>query len=321
MKTHFQYIDRLKGLAILCVIMGHFVLYSLGHKDILFVWIGSFHMPLFMFLSGLVIAEIPKTTKNIKKMVALIMPFIVLGALYAVFQGHSFIQLLCRPLKYGYWYLFVLAAFYAMLQLLRLVHFRGGKIIAAVAIFVVLHLLNLFVSKNINDIFSLWVIRQYWPFFIAGYFFRCYHVLDWIKSRNWTYTAGIVLYAVAFFYYMDGNKYLLYPMALSFIIAICYLFIHRENCNTWIDRQLGFLGRNTLDIYIYHMFIISVTHIGAVGTWLAETSNVFLEVLLALLFAVVVAYVCVGIGKVMRKSSIISDVVYADAAKRWLPKK
>lgn len=55
MKSRIHYIDRLKGFAILLVIMGHVYGMALDlTNEIVYKVICSFHMPLFMFLSGLV---------------------------------------------------------------------------------------------------------------------------------------------------------------------------------------------------------------------------------------------------------------------------
>lgn len=54
-RKRIDYIDRMKGLAILLVVMGH--LYQFSYHDtqsVVPAIIGSFHMPLFLFLSGLV---------------------------------------------------------------------------------------------------------------------------------------------------------------------------------------------------------------------------------------------------------------------------
>lgn len=55
MKQRIDYIDRMKGMAIFLVVMGHVygMVFNQG-EDITYKWISSFHMPLFMFLSGLV---------------------------------------------------------------------------------------------------------------------------------------------------------------------------------------------------------------------------------------------------------------------------
>lgn len=47
-KAHYEYLDRLKGFAILTVIMGHFIFFALGIQDMLLEIIGTFHMTLLL---------------------------------------------------------------------------------------------------------------------------------------------------------------------------------------------------------------------------------------------------------------------------------
>ena len=49
-----DYVDKLKGLAIILVVMGHVMEQSFGINDMFSNWTYmSFHMPLFIFLSGM----------------------------------------------------------------------------------------------------------------------------------------------------------------------------------------------------------------------------------------------------------------------------
>ena len=55
MQQRINYIDRLKGLAILLVVMGHVYVIALDLTDeVVYRVIGNFRMSLFMYLSGLV---------------------------------------------------------------------------------------------------------------------------------------------------------------------------------------------------------------------------------------------------------------------------
>ena len=55
MQQRINYIDRLKGLAILLVVMGHVYVIALELTDeVVYRVIGNFRMSLFMYLSGLV---------------------------------------------------------------------------------------------------------------------------------------------------------------------------------------------------------------------------------------------------------------------------
>lgn len=54
MNARISYIDQLKGIAILLVVLGHVIGYNNCENSFLWRFIYSFHMPLFMFISGYV---------------------------------------------------------------------------------------------------------------------------------------------------------------------------------------------------------------------------------------------------------------------------
>lgn len=84
MKSRVEWIDNAKGIAIICVILGHF-----GVNDWLSDIIYTFHMPLFFFISGLYL------TKNIqyksfvpfihKKIIRLLIPYLFFSFLLLLF--------------------------------------------------------------------------------------------------------------------------------------------------------------------------------------------------------------------------------------------
>lgn len=129
MIQRIDYIDRMKGLAIFLVVLGHVYYYAFERSNsILSAFVGSFHMPLFMFLSGLVACSgvIPpywSLSKIIRKTRALLLPMLVFGLLFSnVFSSDFFqriIGFLESPSKYGYWYLMTLTIFYLSLSLYR----------------------------------------------------------------------------------------------------------------------------------------------------------------------------------------------------------
>lgn len=87
MKERIEYVDKLKGLAIILVVMGHIAEKSMNITTTPFnIFYGSFHMPLFMFLSGIFAFKSFKEwnfhevryfiTKKIKR---ILLPFITIG--------------------------------------------------------------------------------------------------------------------------------------------------------------------------------------------------------------------------------------------------
>ena len=119
MENRILYIDALKGLAIILVVWGHIAEKSMGIENMPFNWMyGSFHMPLFIFLSGFFAYKGMNriSWKYIwhflqKKAVRILLPFIVVGGFYSILVEHSFTAVLTGE-SGGYW--FLPALFYCM---------------------------------------------------------------------------------------------------------------------------------------------------------------------------------------------------------------
>ena len=113
-KKRIEYIDAIKGFAILLVVMGHVLPWSfrdldqaleLGTPMLLWKIIYSFHMPLFIFISGWLFGMSKmQTLKNyfgkiLKKTQQLLIPYIVCGVLVYLWRGGKL---------FTYWYLLTL---------------------------------------------------------------------------------------------------------------------------------------------------------------------------------------------------------------------
>lgn len=65
MKQRILYFDWIKGLAIILVVMGHLYTFSeTTSGNLINKLIGSFHMPLFMYVSGFVAFTPPQTVRK-----------------------------------------------------------------------------------------------------------------------------------------------------------------------------------------------------------------------------------------------------------------
>ena len=130
MAKRIVYIDIAKALCIILVVIGHYC--PDGCPD---WWIAvhdfiyTFHMPLFMFLSGLVACSgvvVPYwgIVKLGKKLKGLLIPMLVFGMSFTMTYAKDFysglIGFIESPVKNGYWYLMTLAVFYVSLSLYRL---------------------------------------------------------------------------------------------------------------------------------------------------------------------------------------------------------
>ena len=127
MKERLNYIDWLKGIAIISVVMGHvtgfdFLSLENSSKSFLNRFITSIHMPFFIFLSGLVVSyRFESITSTCKKLFikarVLLIPIILVGIPYALWRGFTLYEFITSPMKYGYWYLLTLFELYILLYL------------------------------------------------------------------------------------------------------------------------------------------------------------------------------------------------------------
>lgn len=132
-KERNKRIDILKGIAAILVVMGHVIQYaSVGdvtfENNVIYNVIYSFHMPLFMLLSGY-IAYYSINEKNtinfkdyfLKRLIQLLLPFVIWGIVTAIFvnandiyRHHSLTGVLSYMDKLfihpenGLWFLYVL---------------------------------------------------------------------------------------------------------------------------------------------------------------------------------------------------------------------
>ena len=102
MKKRIEYIDILKGLGIVCVLLGHnLVIQKNGLlPEMIRYIIYSFHMPLFFFLSGYVFSAREKTSFFLKKKIrTIVVPMYVFSIVVTIFSTLYYSVLLrARPL-------------------------------------------------------------------------------------------------------------------------------------------------------------------------------------------------------------------------------
>lgn len=330
MKTRIQYIDRLKGFAMLSVVTGHILLFVFQHEEnnILETIISSYQMPLFFLLSGIVIAEAPSTRKCLRHLAKYWMPLLTVATLYILTTDRDFSTDIWLPTKRGYWYLWILGFFYIALLPLHFKHSSSQAKSAIIEIPYGIAILALvYLSQKSTPpsdwagLFSLEYAYKYWPFFYAGYLFRQYHIADYIFTHNYAFTVALISYIPLLSLLLSnpslsGNglsaRLLGWCISFAFIISAFYLFHGREQNNSFLENELARIGRNSLDVYIYHYFFIgtSIINLSPLGNWFAQSRNTFLELITALILAILVTYLSIGIGCIVKKSNLLSRVVY-----------
>lgn len=108
MSERVLYIDKLKGFLILLVVIGHIGYANCTTMTVVNDVIYSFHMPLFIFLSGFVVSYITPR-KLIKKLVGYLIPFFIIGSLFSLYKSANWYEWLFMANKNYFWYLLILS--------------------------------------------------------------------------------------------------------------------------------------------------------------------------------------------------------------------
>lgn len=284
-------ISVIKGAAILLVVYGHVIQHTmvpLGQdffSNPVFKFIYTFHMPLFFVISGYLIAlslgrnSIPSAFKSRCK--SLLIPFLAWGILGVVthyflniidgrdvgilnFPQDLLAQLVLNP---SVWFLFTL--FVLSVLLLLSVVFEGFVGLAA---FGLVYAVIMLVSYN--NYCSLFFIKWFYLFYLAGYFVGRYKFTLDPKRTQLLVIIAVGLFAFLFpfwstydFIYVNKMNFLsnhyfyevlriIYRYVLGFLGIGLVFYLCAYLAKTKLSTVLERVGNYALDIYLIQIFIV-----------------------------------------------------------------
>ena len=279
-RSRVPFYDNVKFLLITCVVVGHLV--KLGRprrrrvSRAFVALIYSFHMPLFVFISGLFVN---RSTMTRRKTIRHVSEFFLLGWLAKFLRafspwllGGSFDLSLFREDGVP-WYMFAIATYYAAAWLLRSFDYRKVGAVSVMLALVVGYI------PWVNDVLCLSRIIVFFPFFWLGHMLRPREVERFFAQRKVRVVCGVTtlivvaifLYKSRFFYvlrklFMGNVPYAsvgtkgrgwvdrLFCYELSIITSSCVLGLvsHRRL------RHITIWGTRTLQVYLLHYEVIDV---------------------------------------------------------------
>lgn len=270
MRQRIIYLDSVKGIAIFLVVLGHVLTWQypdgniVGDSRRFLLWhiIYAFHMPLFMFCSGLFhpVLSTKLTFRDLGnrilcRFIILMIPYFLCGSIYWLISGRSIF----------YWYLLIVFEFYCVTILATQVacHFHRWRDYAEIFIFsvfsIVLYLASRYcVRYQQLPFFDIGHLNLY-IYYVVGYLLLKYNQLNKLLYME-NHLSGLVVLAFVLFYIKINTGYELPFSASRVLIAFGCIFITlkiskiRFDSDSWMSKFLSSLGRNSLPIYILHLF-------------------------------------------------------------------
>lgn len=293
MKQRLLYLDAIKGLAILLVIMGHIHVFAarMAHPmySYFMAFIKAVHMPLFFIIAGYFsqrpISTLPQLGRYLKdKTIRLITPALLFLGLLTLWNRGTMDLSLKGLLEAHYWFTPALFIYFLVFLLQRwvidqIVERLGAKAskalelclhgAATIALCYTLTELPLYRSSLCSlDLERLRVTMAcLYPYVVIGFLIGRLELLPKLRSHiaGLTSFALLVLSLGILRYYSYDTPYLSYGlwhndrlMALSFFAFLVYTFGLMTEGGSRLGKAFVFLGNWSLPIYLVHYFFIPI---------------------------------------------------------------
>lgn len=329
------YLDFLRGIAIIMVVMGHLIQYNLigisATKCFNFIY--AFHMGFFFFISGCSIAlsKNKKTFSNYipfvkKKAVRLLVPFFVVGGVIRLtvntinigsfwWLPQRILSILRAPCLNAPWFLFSLFFIQQVFYICCALSNKTKQKYILPLLFLISAIIIKMLQSPVDALLGItypYIPVNYLLLFYLGYLMQSTN-LNVVISRVICFTFFLIFIIVTpiydFFSTNDFYKDVIQLLSSITFSVFLYLVVKNkyEGINSIITKATNYLGRNTLEIYITHYSIIIVFS----KPWIDVSGmNSITLFLLVMIVSVIVSYVVVTISKALKSIPYIPLILY-----------
>mgnify|MGYP001033522423 FL=1 len=290
--------DNIRLLLIFFVVFGH-LLESFAIGSLLYRFIYSFHMPVFIFINGYFAKFDPKKT-----LLSLLLPYLLFQVLYFFFyaalyhNGNGFSDLQFTTPCWLLWYLVAPIAYQLILPFISTENkaAQGAILLASVAVSLLSGC-----GQGFGYFLSLSRIFAFLPFFVAGFYLRKNQKLLFSirQEGGLCVSAASFLIPVAVFLFLHfdgavtrnvlyasssyGGGYTLRMRAGLSVIAFAWIFFFLRVMPRGKIPFCTVCGANTFSVYLLHGFLVRLMAKGGIFTF-----SPWLNVLIAALFAIAI---------------------------------
>jgi len=341
MKKRLEYIDAIRGLAILLMVMGHAIAWSYEDWNVIcifnqsqpsnimaggFVWqiIYSFHMALFFMVSGYLSGNSTVTKDNImnvlkNKSQRLLLPYLVTGCLLHTFYHYW----------EGYWFLLSLYEMSLLWMLINpiLNRINTNKVfiidlIFLFVIYVLLRMLTLTLpTMSIGNANFGTFIKYYLPFSL-GILMKRHSFIEVFVKKQRCFTICLFLYILLFSTRYMTNYPIIYTIVekVDFFLSLlallaCSMMFHlfMNGINKKLESFFAYLGRLSMPIYILHnKFVLQFAFVGSFILQQKIWTSITLQIVNSLVLSTIAIVICVFVYKFISHSRLARLLLFGE---------
>lgn len=327
-KVRLKFVDELKGLSILLVVLGHLYYFS-GTSDNNAVnkFLGFTNMPILMFISGYLCLVSKRPFKEIlNKIVArsikYLVPMLVVswGLMFFLLEIPGVNKKLLMPvLQSGflgnwYWYLKVLIIF-SFISIPLFLSKRFGIDLLMIGSTYILFTVLWRYGGALGDNLRMEHATTFYPFFAFGLLVKKYAKLLRIIQSKYTTALCFVIFS-GMFVIEQWPSHLLMNLSIHGILpftAIVFLWNIFQKFNTSSNKfllGLEYCGKYSLEIYLFHYFFLAFVNVSPFMVWGMHTNNELLIHSLLLILALLISVFSIVLGKLLHCDNLLNKLVF-----------
>jgi fucose 4-O-acetylase-like acetyltransferase len=283
-------LDNIKLAMILLVVLGHLIEPMINyneHMKTIYMFIYSFHMPIFIIISGALTKPYSSETHTKKKLVIFVTIMLMFTFLYEILNLIMLKSISNYTLNFQpYWILWFIFSVFIWKASLPIIIKLKFPVLITTAISLLIGY-----DSHIDNFLGLNRTIYFFPFFIIGYKLGPSLLLNkfLVNIHKFYYLLLLTLIIVVFWLLKDLPHQWLYGNSsynklgfsewYSFIVRLLLYLISLLACTAVImliprkESKLTKRGRNTIFVYLWHGFIVKIViYLGAIH-FLNDSSN------------------------------------------------
>ena len=322
--TRIYELDYIRGIAMLMVVMGHVLLFSLKIEHTALIGIiGICEMPLFFVVSGYLTHK--EREENFKRMLSrllirsrtLLVPLVVWSIVRNICDGIVSYSL-SDIYRGGYWFFLalwwcdVLNMFSAYLSK----KFRLGMLGDALLYGFVYAVILLGRIKNIDlgGVLPVQSVQYYFPFFVMGLLMRKYQFLNGMVLNKYSYAVGMLLLIIGWYFSFIESFVIWFVAALGAVVVV-WMACREINSDLKVARILSIVGMNTLPIYAIHYLFIGVLP-NTLHEMVYISNGFFFQLVISFVYAVFAIILCLLVDRILSLNPITRMLFWGESKKR-----